>query len=163
VGDELSEVDGSAVEGTGVTSLGLPVGAAFELLEPASAAIAEPSAMGASASSRPERAAERRLALLPLISAVMGVALNKRESAAAVVVIFMLKSLEFLCGFRVVVRGGRWLLVLLLCDACIMRQGAGRAQRIAWKASLADSDCLKTSSTRFLTRLLKNLSSWRNW
>ena len=66
MGDELGEVDGSAVEGTGVTSLGLPVGAAFELLEPASAAIAEPSAMGASASSRPERAAERRVALLAL-------------------------------------------------------------------------------------------------
>ena len=131
MGDELGEVDGSAVEGTGVTSLGLAEGAAFELLEPAAAAtaaVAKPSAIVASAASRrPERAAERRLALLPLISAVIGVALNKRESAAAVVVIFMLKSLEFLCGFRVAVRGGRWLLVLLLCLRCIMRQGAGRA------------------------------------
>ena len=94
VGDELGEVDGSAVEGTGVTSLGLAVGAALLPLEPAAtASMAKPSVIWASASSRPERAAERRLALLPLISAVMGVALNKRESAAAVVVIFMLKSL----------------------------------------------------------------------
>ena len=66
MGDELGEVDGSAVEGTGVCSLGLPVGAAFELFEPASAAIAMPSAMEESASIRLERAAERRVALLAL-------------------------------------------------------------------------------------------------
>jgi len=66
VGDELGEVDGSAVEGIGVTSLGLAVGAAFELFEPASAAIVEPSAMGASASIRLERAAERRVDLRAL-------------------------------------------------------------------------------------------------
>jgi len=44
VGDELGEVDGSAVEGTGVTSLGLAVGAALLPLEPAAtASMAKPS------------------------------------------------------------------------------------------------------------------------
>jgi len=66
VGEELGEVDGSAVEGTGVTSLGAAVGAALLPLEPAAtAAIEMPSAMGASVSSRSESEAER-VALLAL-------------------------------------------------------------------------------------------------
>ena len=64
MGEELGEVDGSAVEGTGVTSLGAAVGAAFPALEPAAtAAMAMPSAMGASSSSRSESEAERRVDL----------------------------------------------------------------------------------------------------
>ena len=61
-------------------------------------AMVEPSAVDA-APSKPLRAAERRLALLPRIAAVMGVAPNNRKrlmSEMAAAVIFMVEQLLLL-------------------------------------------------------------------
>ena len=75
--------------------------------------MANPSAVGASVLSRTERAAERRLALLALIVAVMGVtvALNKRKSVV-VLVIFMVGGVEEGCRRACVVA----CVVAVLCD-----------------------------------------------
>ena len=76
----------------------------------ATAAVTKASSMGVSGFSRPESAAERRLALLPLISAVMGVtvALNKSEWVTVVVIFIVRQYVETGTGVACV--------VAVLCD-----------------------------------------------